>query len=36
MKKYHKTIDWQKIEKGPEMDNTQDVKRTFMKNNTGK
>lgn len=33
MKKYHKTIDWTKIEQGPEMDDVDDAQRDFMKNN---
>lgn len=36
MKKYHKTIDWQKIEKGPAMDDADDARRDFEKNNTEK
>ena len=34
MKKYHKTIDWRKIEKGPAMDDADDARRDFEKNNT--
>ena len=34
MKKYHKTIDWRKIEQGPEMDNVEDAREDFAKNNT--
>ena len=34
MKKYHKTIDWRKIEKGPAMDDADDARRDFTKNNT--
>jgi len=33
MKKYHKTIDWTKIEQGPDMDNVEDAKEDFEKNN---
>ena len=36
MKKYHKTIDWRKIEKGPAMDDEADARRDFKKNNTEK
>ena len=36
MKKYHKTIDWRKIEKGPAMDDADDARRDFEKNNTDK
>lgn len=36
MKKYHKTIDWRKIEQGPAMDDTEDARRDFEKNNTDK
>ena len=36
MKKYHKTIDWRKIEQGPPMDDTEDARRDFKKNNTDK
>lgn len=36
MKKYHKTIDWRKIEKGPEMDDVEDARRDFLKNNDEK
>ena len=32
MKKYHKTIDWRKIEKGPEMDNVEDARKDIYKN----
>jgi hypothetical protein len=28
MEKYHKTIDWRKIEKGPELDNEDDIRET--------
>lgn len=33
MKKYHKTIDWRKIEQGPDMDDVEDAKRDHAKNN---
>ncbi len=33
MKKYHKTIDWRKIEQGPEMDDEEDARQDFEKNN---
>ncbi|MCF6333545.1 MAG: hypothetical protein L3J11_09705 [Draconibacterium sp.] len=36
MKKYHKTIDWRKIEQGPEMDDVDDAIEDFKKNNTEK
>lgn len=36
MKKYHKTIDWRKIEQGPAMDNVDDAIEDFAKNNTEK
>ena len=36
MKKYHKTIDWTKIEQGPDMDDVDDAQRDFMKNNAEK
>ena len=36
MKKYHKTIDWRKIEQGPAMDDADDARRDFKKNNTDK
>ena len=36
MKKYHKTIDWRKIEQGPAMDDADDARRDFTKNNTDK
>ncbi len=34
MKKYHKTIDWRKIEQGPSMDNEDDALRDHAKNNS--
>ena len=33
MKKYHKTIDWRKIEQGPAMDDVEDAKKDHKKNN---
>ena len=27
MKRYHKTIDWKKIEKGPDMDDEADMRK---------
>ena len=36
MKKYHKTIDWRKIEQGPEMDDEDEARENFMKNNNEK
>ncbi len=33
MKKYHRTIDWRKIEQGPDMDDVDDAREDFMKNN---
>jgi hypothetical protein len=36
MKKYHKTIDWRKIEQGPPMDDEDDAREDFAKNNTEK
>ncbi len=33
MKKYHKTIDWRKIEQGPDMDDVEDAKKDHSKNN---
>ena len=36
MKKYHKTIDWRKIERGPELDDTDDARRDYQKNNDEK
>ncbi|MCY1723188.1 bifunctional YncE family protein/alkaline phosphatase family protein [Prolixibacteraceae bacterium Z1-6] len=33
MKKYHKTIDWRKIEQGPPLDNTEYARENFDKNN---
>ncbi|HHH49556.1 MAG TPA: phosphoesterase, partial [Saprospiraceae bacterium] len=36
MKKYHKTIDWRKIKQGPAMDDVEDAKRDFSKNNSEK
>ncbi len=33
MKKYHKTIDWKKIEQGPEMDDVEDARKDHTKNN---
>ena len=36
MKKYHKTIDWRKIEQGPEMDDVDDAIKDHTKNNTSK
>lgn len=35
MKKYHKTIDWRKIEQGPQMDDVEDAQRDHSKNNAG-
>ncbi|RKD88249.1 bifunctional YncE family protein/alkaline phosphatase family protein [Mangrovibacterium diazotrophicum] len=32
MKKYHKTIDWTKIEQGPDMDDVDDAREDFQKN----
>ncbi len=32
MEKYHKTIDWRKIEQGPEMDNEDDARENHYKN----
>jgi hypothetical protein len=29
MIKYHRSIDWRKIEQGPEMDKVEDMKKTF-------
>ncbi len=34
MKKYHKTIDWRKIEQGPDMDDVDDARKDHAKNNT--
>ncbi len=34
MKKYHKTIDWHKIEQGPLMDDVEDAREDHTKNNT--
>jgi DNA-binding beta-propeller fold protein YncE len=34
MKKYHKTIDWRKIEQGPAMDDVDDAREDHTKNNT--
>lgn len=34
MKKYHKTIDWSKIEQGPAMDDVDDAREDHAKNNT--
>ncbi|XOV94498.1 MAG: bifunctional YncE family protein/alkaline phosphatase family protein [Bacteroidota bacterium] len=34
MRKYHKTIDWRKIEQGPEMDDEDDAREDFEKNNS--
>lgn len=36
MKKYHKTIDWRKIEQGPDMDDVEDAVNDFKKNNSEK
>jgi len=36
MKKYHKTIDWRKIEQGPAMDDVEDAREDHAKNNTEK
>jgi len=36
MERYHKTIDWTKIEQGPEMDDVEDARRDFEKNNAEK
>jgi hypothetical protein len=36
MKKYHKTIDWRKIEQGPEMDDVEDARKDHKKNNMDK
>jgi len=36
MKKYHKTIDWRKIEQGPALDDVEDARRDYMKNNDEK
>lgn len=36
MKKYHKTIDWRIIEQGPPMDDEDDAREDFAKNNTEK
>ncbi len=36
MKKYHKTIDWRKIERGPELDDADDARRDYQKNNDEK
>jgi len=36
MKKYHKTIDWRKIEQGPPMDDEDDARENFTKNNKDK
>ncbi len=33
MKKYHKTIDWRKIEQGPDMDDVDDAREDHTKNN---
>ena len=33
MRKYHKTIDWTKIEQGPDMDDVEDAQEDFEKNN---
>lgn len=33
MKKYHKTIDWRKIEQGPPMDDEEEARENFDKNN---
>ncbi len=33
MERYHKTIDWTKIEQGPEMDDEDDARRDYKKNN---
>ena len=34
MKKYHKTIDWRKIEQGPEMDDEDDARRNMYEEET--
>ena len=36
MKRYNKTIDWRKIEQGPEMDNEDDARENHYKNKKGK
>lgn len=36
MKKYHQTIDWRKIEQGPALDDVDDARRDYMKNNDEK
>ena len=36
MKKYHKTIDWRKIEQGPAMDDVDDARKDYKKNNDEK
>ncbi len=36
MRKYHKTIDWRKIEQGPPMDDEDDAREDFTKNNKDK
>jgi YVTN family beta-propeller protein len=36
MKRYHKTIDWRKIERGPVLDDVDDARRDYQKNNDEK
>lgn len=36
MKKYHQTIDWRKIEQGPAIDDVDDARRDYQKNNDEK